>query len=184
MEALIEFARWCASDKFDSRELSSRALSALAASTIQSRLDYLDATVDRFLQWRLPDTFAPDCGISFTPLNHPNSWPTGTNLLTAAQAKDMLRHVLAAHATQADALAQEAKRLSSMVAAAKVDANNARTSESCAARQREAQSYQAQFEAAIDRLCDAARPHTCPDAFTLWVDEVSSAEQAKAKGRS
>jgi hypothetical protein len=56
----------------------------------------LDAMVDRFLTWRLPDDFYPDCGISFTKLNHPNSWPVGTNLLTAEQAKAMLLHVLGA----------------------------------------------------------------------------------------
>ena len=42
--------------------------------------------VDRFLAWE-----APDGGIEF----HPNlpSWPIGTNLMTADQAKQMLNHV-------------------------------------------------------------------------------------------
>ena len=52
---------------------------------------------DRFLQWRLPDDFSPDGGISFKrefnehtahPMEHE---PTGTNLLTAAQAHAMVR---------------------------------------------------------------------------------------------
>jgi len=56
--------------------------------------------VDRFLQWRLPDNFAPDAGISFKavfnehtahPMRHE---PVGTNLFTATQADAMIRHLL------------------------------------------------------------------------------------------
>lgn len=54
-----------------------------------------DEMVSRFLGWRLPDDFLPDCGVSFKPLGHPNGWPTGTNLFTADQARAMLEHVLA-----------------------------------------------------------------------------------------
>lgn len=53
-----------------------------------------DEMVARFLGWRLPDDFDPDCGISFKKLNHPTSWPVGTNLLNAAQARAMLEYVL------------------------------------------------------------------------------------------
>jgi len=51
--------------------------------------------VDRFLTWPLPDTFAPDAGISF---NAPDErwWPTGTNLFTATEAQQMLEYVLSA----------------------------------------------------------------------------------------
>ena len=65
-----------------------------------------DEMVTRFLGWKLPEDFQPDCGISFTP--HFNvEWnakqgkppqrhePVGTNLFTATQAKAMLEHVLA-----------------------------------------------------------------------------------------
>jgi hypothetical protein len=55
-----------------------------------SRLD-LDIAVDSFLAWKLPADFAPDQGIVFTP---GRDWPTGTNLLTANQARAMLAHVL------------------------------------------------------------------------------------------
>lgn len=58
-----------------------------------------DDMVSRFLGWRLPDDFYPDCGVSFKPPMHegkPLSWPTGTNLLHAGQARQMLEHVLAA----------------------------------------------------------------------------------------
>jgi hypothetical protein len=58
-----------------------------------------DDMVSRFLTWRLPDDFSPDCGVSFARV-HPNGVtryePVGTNLLTAAQAKAMLEHVLGA----------------------------------------------------------------------------------------
>mgnify|MGYP000735863363 CR=1 FL=1 len=46
-----------------------------------------DEMVSRFLAWRLPVTFSPDCGISFDgrkddEWNKNKTWPTGTNLLT------------------------------------------------------------------------------------------------------
>jgi hypothetical protein len=57
-----------------------------------------DEMVNRFLSWRLPKDFAPDCGVSFKPINHPDAlthlWPVGTNLFTAVQVKAMLEHVL------------------------------------------------------------------------------------------
>lgn len=55
-----------------------------------------DEMVTRFLGWSLPKDFMPDGGIKFTPVNHPNSWPVGTNVLTADQARQMLEHVLGA----------------------------------------------------------------------------------------
>lgn len=55
-----------------------------------------DEMVTRFLGWSLPKDFAPDCGITFKPVAPPNSWPVGTNLLTADQARQMLEHVLQA----------------------------------------------------------------------------------------
>ena len=65
----------------------------------------IDVMVDRFLSWRLPDGFSPDCGVSFdgagkSPAEYVDgagyrrSWPVGTNLLTATQAREMLEHVL------------------------------------------------------------------------------------------
>lgn len=65
----------------------------------------LSAMVDRFLGWRLPKDFAPDHYITFdreaAQRAHDStngiSWPIGTNLFTADQARAMLRYVLAAH---------------------------------------------------------------------------------------
>jgi hypothetical protein len=58
----------------------------------------IDKMVDRFLNWRLPNDFAPDCGISFNPapdaMGYEPTWPVGTNLLTAVQAKQMLSEVV------------------------------------------------------------------------------------------
>lgn len=67
----------------------------------------LDALVDRFLSWQLPpDVCADGCA---TILNYPHR--TGTNLLTANQARKMLAHVLAGVATAEDAAAWvEARR--------------------------------------------------------------------------
>ncbi len=55
--------------------------------------------VNRFLSWRLPDDFTPDAGISFNPgpTQHlPHCWPTGTCLFTAAQAEQMVLHMISA----------------------------------------------------------------------------------------
>lgn len=58
----------------------------------------IDQMVDRFLCWELPDDFAPDCHISFdrdAAKYNQHSWPDGTNLLTATQARAMIEHMLA-----------------------------------------------------------------------------------------
>jgi hypothetical protein len=58
----------------------------------------VDAVVDRFLCWKLPEDFNPDGGVSFSPSKRltPDdlSWPVGTNLFTADQAKQMFLHCL------------------------------------------------------------------------------------------
>lgn len=62
--------------------------------------DLIDAMVANFLSWKLPSDFSPDCGISFTPPSKPSDeclyapWPTGTNLLNAKQARDMVLRML------------------------------------------------------------------------------------------
>jgi len=58
--------------------------------------------VDRFLGWKLPEDFAPDCGISFkreSDYEHPvygrtKFEPIGTNLFSADQARAMFEYVL------------------------------------------------------------------------------------------
>ena len=62
--------------------------------------DQIKYMVDRFLGWRLPDSFNPDAGISFKahfnentahPMKHE---PTGTNLFDATQAEAMIRYLI------------------------------------------------------------------------------------------
>ena len=55
--------------------------------------------VDRFLTWELPQDFHPDGGIIFhgthvDALGYKAQWPIGTNLFTASQAEEMVRHIL------------------------------------------------------------------------------------------
>ncbi|MER9665495.1 hypothetical protein [Mesorhizobium sp. M0203] len=56
--------------------------------------------VDRFLGWKLPESFNPDAGISFKAAfnehtNHPMKHePSGTNLFDAVQAEAMVRYML------------------------------------------------------------------------------------------
>lgn len=62
--------------------------------------DQIKAMVDRFLMWKLPESFNPDGGISFKadfnentahPMKHR---PVGTNLFDAVQATAMVRHMI------------------------------------------------------------------------------------------
>ncbi len=57
-----------------------------------------DDMVSRFLAWPMPYHFNPDCFVAFDreKAEACKSWPTGTNLLDAIQARAMLEHVLAA----------------------------------------------------------------------------------------
>jgi hypothetical protein len=55
---------------------------------------------NRFLAWKLPDTFRPDAGISFEPKFNVGTpyegkhEPSGTNLFDATQAEAMVRHMI------------------------------------------------------------------------------------------
>lgn len=57
--------------------------------------------VDRFLQWKLPENFNPDGGISFKKTFNENApWgpmkhePVGTNLFDAVQTEAMVRYMV------------------------------------------------------------------------------------------
>lgn len=56
--------------------------------------------VNRFLNWKLPENFNPDGGVSFKRtfnehLPVPSKYePSGTNLLDAAQTDAMVRHMI------------------------------------------------------------------------------------------
>jgi hypothetical protein len=55
--------------------------------------------VNRFLAWKLPESFNPDGGIVFNPVANAGTQyeyryqPVGTNLLDANQAEAMVRHI-------------------------------------------------------------------------------------------
>lgn len=74
--------------------------------------------VNRFLMWRLPEHFRPDCGIHFDAdaaikLNPRNSRyePVGTNLFTADQATEMVRFMVDTLTTDLSAAREEIERL-------------------------------------------------------------------------
>lgn len=61
--------------------------------------DQIDHMVQRFLMWKLPETFNPDGGVSFKPsyAEEPyrsRHWPTGTNVLCYTEAKAMVEHMI------------------------------------------------------------------------------------------
>lgn len=84
----------------DEQEPGKPRAGACAAPDDPETMKPIDQLVNRFLTWPVP----ADC--------HPDGTPgqpgrTGTNLLTAEQAKAMLQHVLAEEAAPADALEAE-----------------------------------------------------------------------------
>ena len=56
--------------------------------------DQIKYMVDRFLGWRLPKNFNPDCGISFDRKYQDDHSPTGTNIFDAAQTHAMVRYMV------------------------------------------------------------------------------------------
>lgn len=72
------------------------ALAAGQQALEQTRGD-VSYMVNRFLGWSLPRDFNPDCHIAFdrdAASYNQHSWPIGTNLLTADQAKAMFEYCL------------------------------------------------------------------------------------------
>lgn len=90
-------------DQDNAIKLLSLALGMLSAGEVVPPLNDVQVKhlVDRFLGWRLPESFRPDCGIHFdadaakklNPRNHRYE-PSGTNLFDATQADAMVRHML------------------------------------------------------------------------------------------
>lgn len=62
------------------------------------RKAFIKIMVDKFLCWKLPEHFNPDCGIVFTKRHsigtqfESNYEPVGTNLFSASQAEEMFDH--------------------------------------------------------------------------------------------
>lgn len=69
---------------------------------VTTKEQIINQMVSRLLGWRLPADFAPDAGITFKPQANPDSpaqyqytrEPTGTNLFTATQAREMFEHCI------------------------------------------------------------------------------------------
>lgn len=92
--------------KFNDAMIKARAAlsGSPAPSTSPMEIEMTEAQikhmVDRFLAWKLPKTFSPDGGISFERIAgadgpHPfTNEPSGTNLLCATEATEMVRHML------------------------------------------------------------------------------------------
>ena len=89
---------------------------AMAVERKEGKLSMTEAQikhmVDRFLNWKLPADFNPDCGIHFDAdaakkLNPCNARyePVGTNLLTATDATAMVRHMIEALPLSSPAMA-------------------------------------------------------------------------------
>lgn len=78
--------------------LDPNKLAGLAATwgASQAQQTKVEQAVNRFLGWKLPQNFSPDAFIGFDSLSALtyNSWPIGTNLLTADQAKAMFEYCL------------------------------------------------------------------------------------------
>ena len=77
------------------------ALSEYEARKAQAEKEGLvKRMVDRFLGWKLPQSFTPDGGVSFKRIanegtaHERKNEPTGTNLLDAVQAEAMVRYIL------------------------------------------------------------------------------------------
>ena len=68
--------------------------------TDAEKLQLMHRVVDRFLQWKLPENFNPDNGISFDPIINKGHMfesrrePVGTNLLDYTQALNMVEAIL------------------------------------------------------------------------------------------
>lgn len=84
--------------EIDSRLENERIMAVTTENDMSKTM--IDKMVDRFLGWKLPKYVAPDAGISLKPAkpnsyDEPGWWPVGTNLLTADQAREMVKYMLA-----------------------------------------------------------------------------------------
>lgn len=97
-------AGWEGREWNDNAEDTATSIELLFDAASEERTQFSDAQVkhmvDRFLNWRLPENFNPDAGISFKPTfnehtAHPmRHEPVGTNLFDAEQVKAMVLHMI------------------------------------------------------------------------------------------
>lgn len=86
-------------DRLNARAIAA-ALSAPPVGIQRATDAQIKHMVSRFLNWKLPENFNPDGGITFKrEFNENTPWPmkhepVGTNLLDGVQATAMVRHML------------------------------------------------------------------------------------------
>ena len=82
--------------KFD-KETAEKIVKQLAGER-DMKEEQIEYMTTRFLNWKLPEKFRPDAGVTFTPLSYQDyekgQWLSGTNLFDYTQAKMMVRHML------------------------------------------------------------------------------------------
>lgn len=85
-------------------EITCNEVKPLYTSPHKQAIPNIQECVNRFLGWRLPKDFAPDCGIEFDENRYQNHKcePIGTNLFTADQAKAMFEYVFNATPTNTE----------------------------------------------------------------------------------
>lgn len=75
-------------------------MNSLPSIKAAAREKIVKIMTDRFLQWKLPDDFNPDGGITFKKIanegtNYPHTYnPVGTNLFSSTQAEAMIEYLL------------------------------------------------------------------------------------------
>lgn len=108
-ETVAFVQEWLANSDYEPTTFDRDFAAAIDARTLQVNEVLVREMVSRFLAWTLPADFAPDAGISYCPPTFLGGEmrPTGTNLLTAAQTEDMVRHLLAARLAPAQPDAQQ-----------------------------------------------------------------------------
>jgi hypothetical protein len=88
-----------------------------------TKAETIKRIVHRFLWWKLPEDFRPDCGIEFdrdkyvrlNPINLPFE-PVGTNLLSATQATAMVEAIAGKEIEELQAALQAERALSDRLA--------------------------------------------------------------------
>ena len=132
--------------------------------------DQVKYMTERFLQWKLPEDFNPDGGISFSPTYNDGRMkhnPVGTNLLSHNQATEMVRFMCeglppAAAMRALEEIAAERRR--------QVEANVKMTKEEFCRR------FKAQMLAAVPGATFDVAAYADETAPTYWEDEGQRAD--------
>ncbi len=145
--------------------------------------DQIKQMVNRFLGWRMPKSFRPDGGVSYNrPMYDPSYdyMPSGTNLLNASQATEMVRYMvegLAAHpVTKAasDGVPDDSKVICPACAhqfrAIPVDVQRELKAASDGVKAFETDEDRAQFERAVDQFADCNETDVGHDLLMKWAN--------------